>query len=162
MIKVRDIKKEDREALKKILYMTQNFSDEEKEVGLELIDITLNNPNQTDYFIRVAEENGTLLGYYCIGKRALTDGVFDLYWIVVSPESQNKGVGTILINDAENYALSNNGRLILAETSSRDDYTNTRNFYIKNNYKPLAEIKDFYKLNDNLIIFGKYLTKKGI
>jgi aminoglycoside 6'-N-acetyltransferase I len=160
-MKIREMNKKDRERLKEILFKTENFSIEEKEVGLELIDIALNNPEQKDYYFRVAEENGKVLGYYCIGHRALTDGVYDLYWIVVDPESRGSGVGTQLIKDAEQYVLSKNGRLILAETSSRDDYQSTRSFYRKNNYSELAIIKDFYKKGDSLIIFGKYLQNQG-
>ncbi len=161
MISVRDMKNQDRDKLKNILFNTQNFSEEEKNVGLELIDIAISNPDQKDYYFRIAEEEDKVIGYYCIGKRALTDGVFDLYWIVVSPEARGKGVGTILLHDAENYVKKSNGRLILAETSSRDDYSLTRNFYKKNNYNELAIIKNFYKVGDSLIIFGKYLNNQG-
>jgi ribosomal protein S18 acetylase RimI-like enzyme len=160
-MKIREMKKEDRERLKEILFNTENFSMEEKQIGLELIDIALNNPEQKDYYFKVAEENGEVLGYYCIGHRALTDGVYDLYWIVVESQIHGSGVGSKLINDAEQYVLSKNGRLILAETSSRDDYQITRSFYKKNNYKELAIIKDFYKEGDSLIIFGKYLQNQG-
>lgn len=161
MIVIREMKKEDREQLKEILFQTKNFSTEEKEVGLELIDIAINNPEQKDYYFKVAEVNNKVLGYYCIGHRALTDGVYDLYWIVVSPDARGLGIGSELIKDAEEYVKSKNGRLILAETSSRDDYENTRKFYKKNNYKEVAIIKDFYRVGDSLIIFGKYLNNQG-
>jgi aminoglycoside 6'-N-acetyltransferase I len=161
MIVIREMIKEDREKLKEILFNTENFSNEEKRVGLELIDIAINNPEQKDYYFKIAEEDKKVLGYYCIGERPLTDGVFDLYWIVVSPDARGLGVGTKLIQDAEQYVKSKNGRLILAETSSRDDYASTRSFYKKNNYKELAIIKDFYKVGDSLIVFGKYLTNQG-
>lgn len=161
MIVIREMKKEDKEKLKEILFETQNFSIEEKKVGLELIDIAINNPEQRDYYFRVAEENNRVLGYYCIGHRALTDGVYDLYWIVVSKSARGIGVGTSLIKDAEEFVRSKNGRLILAETSSREDYKGTRNFYLKNNYQELAIIKDFYKIGDSLVIFGKYLQNQG-
>lgn len=161
MIKIREMFKEDRKKLKDILFRTNNFSEEEKNVGLELIDIVLNNPDQKDYFIKVAEVSGEVQGYYCIGQRALTDGVYDLYWIVVSSDSRGSGIGSRLLKDAEEYVIQKNGRLILAETSSRDDYSQTRDFYSKNNYEILAIIKDFYKVGDSLIIFGKYLQKQG-
>ncbi len=161
MILIRDMTKEDRETLKEILFHTNNFSTEEKEVGLELIDIAINNPEQKDYYFKVAEVNSKVLGYYCIGHRALTDGVYDLYWIVVSTDARGAGIGSELIKNAEEYVKSKNGRLILAETSSRDDYKSTRSFYKKHNYKEIAIIKDFYKVGDSLIIFGKYLNNQG-
>lgn len=158
MIIIRELMKEDRMQLLDILNRTHNFSEEEKLTGMELIDIALNENDQSDYYMKVAEEDNNVTGYYCIGPRALTQGVFDLYWIVVDPNNAGKGVGTVLLKDAEEYARSKNGRLLLAETSSRRDYDLTRSFYKKNNYKQLAVIKDFYKPSDSLIIYGKYLS----
>ena len=152
---VRKLKKEDRELLKTITYKIDIFNDEEKEVAMELIDDAINTSN-TSYIIYVYKEEKNILGYYIVGQRALTDGVYDLYWIVVSPEFQNKGIGKILLKHAENYVLENKGRWILAETSSKKSYDATRNFYFRNNYSILSEIKDFYALGDSLIVFGKY------
>ena len=133
------------------------FNADEKVVALELIEECLSKPEQDYYNVFVYEENENVLGYHCTGQRALTDGVFDLYWIAVKPGIQNKGIGKILLEHAENFAKEKNGRLILAETSSREGYTGTRNFYIRNNYEVLSRIKDFYSVGDDLVMFGKYL-----
>lgn len=133
------------------------FNADEKVVALELIEECLSKPEQDYYNVFVYEENENVLGYHCTGQRALTDGVFDLYWIAVKPGIQNKGIGKILLEHAENFAKEKNGRLILAETSSREGYTGTRNFYIKNNYDVVSQIKDFYSVGDDLVMFGKYL-----
>ena len=154
---IRKLQADDREQLKKIILSIVLFSKEEKEIALELIDDAINNPEADYYNTFVYEEDGIILGYHCTGKRALTDGVFDLYWIVVSPGCQNKGIGQKLLQDAENFVIKNKGRWLLAETSSREDYNATRNFYFRNNYSIVAEIKDFYSVNDNLIVFGKYI-----
>ncbi|MBM4175864.1 MAG: GNAT family N-acetyltransferase [Ignavibacteria bacterium] len=158
MIEIRNIKERDRSALESILQRTQNFSDEEKVIGMELIDSAICNDNLSDYIVRVAEFENQVAGYYCIGQRALTEGVFDLYWIVVDPEKSGTGIGAELLKHAESLIYNKNGRLILAETSSRKDYDLTRSFYIKNHYSELAVIKDFYKKSDSLVIFGKYLN----
>ncbi|MFH0733115.1 MAG: GNAT family N-acetyltransferase [bacterium] len=152
---VREIKKEDRELLKKITYQIDIFNDEEKEVAMELIDDAINCQN-TSYITYVYEEKNNVIGYYIIGKRALTDGVYDLYWIVVTPEFQNKGVGKILLAHAENYIMVNKGRWVLAETSSKISYDATRKFYLRNSYSIVCEIEDFYSIGDSLIVFGKY------
>lgn len=133
------------------------FNADEKIVALELIEECLNKPEQDYYNVFVYEEDGNVLGYHCTGQRALTDGVFDLYWIAVKPGIQNKGIGKILLEHAENFAQGKKGRLILAETSSRESYTGTRNFYVRNNYEVLSRIKDFYSVGDDLVMFGKYL-----
>ena len=133
-----------------------NFSEEEKLIAVELIDEALKNENDF-YNIYVYVKDQDILGYYCIGKRSLTDGVFDLYWIAVSCSVQGSGIGKELLKHAEDYVKSLNGRWVLAETSSKESYINTRNFYLRNYYTIVAEINDFYSVGDNQIIFGKYL-----
>jgi aminoglycoside 6'-N-acetyltransferase I len=154
---IRKLQSKDRIQLVDIIDGTENFSPDEKKVAVELIDEALGNVNHEYYNIFVYEDNGRILGYHCTGKRALTDGTFDLFWIVVDSRVQNKGVGKKLLDHAESFVKENNGRWILAETSSKDNYDATRNFYFRNNYSIVAEIKDFYKVNDHLIVFGKYI-----
>jgi aminoglycoside 6'-N-acetyltransferase I len=154
---IRRLQADDRDQLVDIIKCTDNFNEEEKIVAVELIDEVIDNSEHEDYNLFVFESEGNIAGYSCIGKRALTDGVFDLYWIVVDHKIQNKGIGKSLLVYSEKFALENGGRWVLAETSSKDNYTATRNFYMRNNYSIVAQIKDFYSVNDNLVVFGKYL-----
>ena len=62
---------------------------------------------------------------------------------------------------SENFVQENKGRWLLIETSSRENYNATRNFYLRNNYSIVSEIKDFYAVNDSLIVFGKYFNLKN-
>ena len=157
---IRSINKEDRESLVNIIENVDLFTDEEKQVAIELIDESISEVN--DYyntFVKLHKEN-IIAGYYYIGKRSLTDGVYDLYWIVVDNRYQQHGYGTELLKHAEEYVSKANGRILLAETSSKTSYNKTRSFYLRNNYKELATIKDFYCINDNLIVYGKYLNSE--
>lgn len=158
---IRELRKSDRNQIEKFVKATQNFSDDEKLIAMELIDVVLNQ-SQNDYYIRVAETEDKVSGYYCIGKRALTLGVFDLYWIVVEPEIVHRGIGSQLLLDAEEYVNSKNGNFIWVETSSRDDYKLTRDFYIKHNYQQILFIENFYKENDSLIVFGKHFNYRKV
>ena len=153
---IRKLKQADVKELENILNKIPQFNENEVEVAMELINIAASNPDQTDYNIFVYEKDGTVLGYHCTGKRPLTDGVYDLYWIVSDPESGKKGIGKDLLDHAEKFVKENNGRWILAETSSKESYSRTRNFYLRNNYSIIAEINDFYKVGDSLMVFGKY------
>lgn len=156
---IRRLLAEDRPKLVEIIKGTDNFSEEEKSVAIELIDEAIANPQHEYYNVFVYTKENELLGYHCVGQRALTDGVFDLYWIVVGSNAQNLGIGKKLLDHSENFIKENNGRWILAETSSKDNYTATRNFYLRNNYSIVSQIKDFYAIGDNLIVFGKYLKQ---
>lgn len=153
---IRTLRRSDRDGLKDILTNTQQFKPEEISVALELIDTCIGFPSQQDYNIFVYEDNNTVYGYHCTGKRPMTDAVYDLYWIVVDHNQKGKGIGKALLLHAENFVKELNGRLIIAETSSKENYGKTRMFYEKNDYALLAEIKHFYSVDDSLLVFGKY------
>ena len=154
---IRKIKPADAVAIENILKKIPTFTDEEVNVAMELVNIAVTNPQQTDYHIYVYENEGKILGYHCTGRRPLTDAVFDLYWIVADPESSVKGIGKSLLENAENFVNENNGRWFLAETSSKESYSKTRNFYLRNHFTIVAQINDFYAVGDHLMVFGKYL-----
>ena len=157
---IRQIEARDREELVQVINSIPIFNEEEKSTAVELIDETLENEQKDEYSYRIFiyEFDGKVVGYHCVGKRYMTQGTFDLYWIVVDASMHGKGIGNKLLAHAENFIKEQNGYLVIAETSSQPNYEATRKFYHNNNYEVLADIKNFYKVNDNLIIFGKYLT----
>jgi len=155
---IRKLEAHDREPIKHVLESLHIFRNDEIEVALELIDIELQNPLQKDYehFIGVNEEH-IVLGYYCVGPRPMTKGTFDLYWIAVNNNTQAQGIGTQLLLHAEEHVKQQQCRLLIAETSSQPHYDSTNKFYLKRGYEQLARIRGFYDINDDLIIYGKYL-----
>lgn len=157
---IRSIKPSDVSAIEKLLNKISNFNDKEVKVAMELVNIAANDPKQNDYNVFVYEENDMILGYHCTGRRPLTDAVYDLYWIVTDPDYSGNGIGKKLLEHAENFVKERNGRWIIAETSSREEYLPTQIFYFRNNYSIIGEIKDFYSIGDNLLIFGKFFNQK--
>lgn len=157
---IRKLEPSDSKVIENILKNVPAFIGEEINVAMELVNIAASNPKQNDYNIYVYEENGIVIGYHCTGKRPLTDGVYDLYWIVTDSKHSSKGIGKQLLEHAEQFVKENNGRWLLIETSSKESYSATRNFYMRNNYSIIGEIKDFYKVGDALLIFGKYFNNK--
>ena len=158
---IRRLKPDDAKKIEGILNKIPIFHEEEIRVAMELVNIAASDPKQNDYHLFIYEENGMIIGYHCTGKRPLTDGVYDLYWIVTDPEFGKKGIGKKLLEHAEGFVNENNGRWLLAETSSKDSYSATRNFYMRNNYSIISEIKDFYSIGDSMIVFGKYFNHKN-
>ena len=116
---IRRLKPADTKIIEGILNKVPLFKKEDIKVAMELIDITASNHLQTDYNVFVYENNGTVLGYHCTGKRPLTDAVYDLYWIVTDPDHGKKGIGKSLLEHAEDFVTQNNGRWMLIETSSK-------------------------------------------
>lgn len=158
---IRRLKQSDVDQLIKMLKRISAFNDKEVEVAMELINITVSNPDQTDYNVFVYEDQGKVIGYHCTGKRPLTDAVYDLYWIVADPSAGKKGIGKNLIEHAEKFVKEQKGRWLLAETSSKESYAATRNFYLRNKYSIVSQINDFYSIGDNLLVFGKYFNNKN-
>ena len=158
---IRRLKPVDAKIIDDILNKVKIFNAEERKVAMELVNIAASDAEQKDYNLFVFEEDGMILGYHCTGKRPLTDGVYDLYWIVTNPDYSKKGIGKKLLEHAEGFVNENNGRWLLAETSSRDSYSATRNFYMRNNYSIISEINDFYSKGDSMIVFGKYFNHKN-
>jgi aminoglycoside 6'-N-acetyltransferase I len=156
---IRKIKQADAGEIEKILKKIPTFTPAEVDVAMELVNIAANNPLQEDYHIFVYELDDRILGYHCSGRRPLTDGVFDLYWIASDPDSEVKGIGKSLLEHSEAFVVENHGRLLLAETSSKESYLKTRNFYLRNNFSVVARIENFYSEGDHLIVFGKYYSK---
>jgi len=121
------------------------------------MDIFLKDPQQEDYDVYVATDDEMVVGYVCFGPTPLTKGTFDLYWIAVEPKRHHQNIGRKLMAFAEEKMKSRNGRLVIVETSSQPRYENTRKFYVGLRYDEIARIKGYYKPDDDLMIYGKYL-----
>jgi ribosomal protein S18 acetylase RimI-like enzyme len=156
---IRKLETGDRDELKRIIEDTGHFNEDEIKVALELIDIYLNDAKQTDYIAYVIENDETkkAAGYICYGRRPLTEGTYDLYWIAVDPLIHGKGLGSQLVKHMEDDLQKSGAKLILIETSGKPEYENERKFYIKNGYEVQTIIKDFYRTADDLYIYRKYL-----
>lgn len=158
---IRKLKQDDVVKIESILMNIDNFNEAEVRIAMELVNAADADAEQTDYNVFVYEEEGNVIGYHCTGKRPLTDAVYDLYWIVTDPGHKNKGVGKTLLAHAEQFVTQLKGRWLLIETSSKESYEGTRNFYLRNNYSIISEINDFYTLGERLIVFGKYFNNKN-
>jgi ribosomal protein S18 acetylase RimI-like enzyme len=132
------------------------FSQEEVECEGELWKeyLTLG-PECCGYIFIVDRDGDQVLGFACYGRRDLTNGVFDLYWIAVDPGSHRNGVGRGLLNASEEAVRQAGGRMLIAETSGTPQYEPTRKFYAGMGYTIEATLKDFYTEGDDLTIFVK-------
>ncbi|MFZ5820440.1 MAG: GNAT family N-acetyltransferase, partial [Chloroflexota bacterium] len=109
------------------------------------------------YTFFVEREGEDVLGFACVGPRALTDRVYDLYWIAVDPRAQGEGVGRRLLQQAEEAARAQDGRILVIETSGAPHYARTRAFYLAAGYRHEATLRDLYADGDDLLIFTKRL-----
>jgi ribosomal protein S18 acetylase RimI-like enzyme len=158
-MRIRPLVSKDREKLHSMVVGTGIFAPEEIDVAMELIDIVLKVPNQKDYLIVcIVSDEDIPLGYLCYGLAPMTQGTIDLYWIVVSPSFQGKGVGSKLVDYLEEVAKGMKGRMILAETSSIPSYQKTLAFYVRNGFKEEARVLDYYSPGNDRITFCKRIS----
>ena len=137
------------------------FIPEEIDVAMELIDIVLKDESQKDYKIHcMVDDQDQLMGYICYGPSPMTQGTFDLYWIVVDPNIQGQGIGSKLLEFLEKVLKEMDGRMILVETSSIPEYERTQRFYLQKGFKEVARVPDYYSPGNDRITFCKRLSRK--
>jgi GNAT superfamily N-acetyltransferase len=124
-------------------------------VALELIDAAL--ADSPEYRVLVADVDGRLAGYVCYGPTPMTDGTWDLYWIVTHPDARGRGVARALIQRMEHEVRSVGGRLVRVETSQLDNYGAAHAFYARLEYPIVARLRDFYRVGDDLLVLMKRL-----
>ncbi len=154
---LRPLQPGDREPLAQMLGRIEQFTPEERACALELVDVSLERPQQPDYLFLIAHEGGQVVGYICYGPTPMTQGTFDLYWIASDPRARTKGVGTRLLHAMERDLEARGARLIRVETSSQEGYGKTHAFYEKHHYAEAARLPDFYKPGDDLVTLTKRL-----
>jgi ribosomal protein S18 acetylase RimI-like enzyme len=157
---MRSLKRSDLPQLKRILDETGAFTVTEVDCAMELLGIVLDDPDQKDYLVTVAESEAGVTGYILYGPVPLTEGNFDLYWIATDPAVQGQGVGRELMAYAEADVQSRGARLICLETSSQGGYERTRLFYERAGYVEESRIRDFYRVGDDRITYIKRFSKK--
>jgi GNAT superfamily N-acetyltransferase len=149
----------DIEAVRALARATGFFRSDEIEVAAELPAARIAEGSASGYHFRFADADadGALLGYACFGPVPCTVTSFDLYWIVVDPEHQGKGLGRALMAAAEDGARALGGRRMYVETSTTARYAPTRRFYATCGYRLAATLEHFYDEGDGKAIYEKDL-----
>jgi ribosomal protein S18 acetylase RimI-like enzyme len=159
---IRPLVHADRAGVIRILENAGNFTDDEVATAIELIDEWLEGGEASGYLTYVVDSVGDdgvgVLGYVCFGPTPLTDSTYDLYWIAVDKSSHRGGVGKRLLKFVEEEVDRRGGRLLLIETSSQETYGGTIQFYERTGYELVGKVKDYYKADDDKLIFAKRLV----
>ena len=150
----------DIENIFKIVSSTGFFSDNELDIAVELVEERLLKGVRSGYYFLFLESDKRLTGYSCYGPIPGTMHSFDLYWIAVKNESRGTGLGKLILEMSEQKIAEMSGKSIYIETSSKDKYLPTRNFYEKCGYRAEAQLKNFYAPSDDKIIYVKNIGDK--
>jgi ribosomal protein S18 acetylase RimI-like enzyme len=157
-MRIRPLAQGDQARLHSMLIGAQVFTREEIAVAMELIGIVLEDPSQKDYRIDcMTNDQDQVVGYVCYGAVPMTQGTFDLYWIVVDSQCQGQGVGSGLMHFLEKVVRQRKGRMILIDTSSIPQYERAQKFYFGHGFKEVARVPDYYHPGNDRITFCKRL-----
>jgi ribosomal protein S18 acetylase RimI-like enzyme len=156
------LRSRDRSRLAELLVATGAFHADEVDVALSLFDLS-QAPNASDtdgYEFLGAFDGERLVGYACFGATPVTEGTYDLYWLAVDPAQQGRGLGRALVRAVEAKLIERGARLLVVETSSREEYAGTRRFYARSGYVEAARVRDFYAPADDRIVLTTRLTTR--
>lgn len=157
VMQIRPLWSSDRDRVGDILVATARFTRQEVGWAMELVDLVLS-PSRSEYEAYVIEDaTGTVQGYVLFGPTPMTEGVYDLYWIAVDPKRQGQGFGQLLLRYVETEVRRRDGRMLLIETSSKRSYAATVRFYQQAGYREISRMKDFYRIEDDKVVFSKSL-----
>ena len=150
----KQLRKSDLPVLKKILASTGFFYDSEVEMALELAQENWENGEEkSGYIFIIAEKDDMPVAFACYGKTPCTESSFDLYWIAVNQSLKGQGIGKILMKMVSDDIANLGGKNIWIETSGRPLYEPTRQFYLKYGCKLVAQMPEFYGLNDDKVVY---------
>ncbi len=137
------------------------FREDEIQVAMELVKERLEKGVASGYHFIFALNKDFPVGYTCYGPIACTVSSHDLFWIVVSPDYQQNGVGQILIAETEKQVRRIGGTRIYVETSHKDQYRGTRRFYERCGYVLESVLHDFYAPGDGKATYSKSLFSEN-
>ena len=96
-----------------------------------------------------------------LAPEPFSDRVWNLYFLAVDPLAHGTGVGTELIDHVV-ASLSERGgdvaRVLIVETSSTDQYRDTRAFYVRRGFVEESTIREFYGPGDHKVTFWQSLV----
>lgn len=144
---------DDPKHVKEIVASTGFFHPEEIDIAVELMDERLQKGLESGYHFIFADAGDKTVGYGCFGPIPATKFSYDLYWIAVHADMRGQGIGKILLRKCEEAIRDLGGQRVYIETSGRDLYLPTRQFYLKCDYEEAAVLEDFYAPGDAKYIY---------
>ena len=157
----KETKQSDLKDFNQVLASSGFFYDYEIEAAEDFLEYQLEDGDESGIHYYMAEDKSEagdkMVGFVCFGFDSCTVHTYILYWMAVHNDYRGKGIGKVLLKKFEDYVVAKGGKKIVGETSGRELYKPTRDFYVANGYKLAAEIPDYYSVGDSRITIVKDL-----
>lgn len=109
------------------------------------------------YVFCMAGTGGAKIGYSCFGPVPCTDERYRIYWLAVDAKYRGLGFGSHMLQETERLIKARGGKRIYLETSAREQYQPTRDFYRKCGYIAEAKLDHYFSEGDGMVIYVKIL-----
>ncbi|PKP02425.1 MAG: N-acetyltransferase [Bacteroidetes bacterium HGW-Bacteroidetes-6] len=154
-----EVRPGDEKTVEDMIRSTGFFRDDEIEVATDLVKQRLAEGPSCGYEFVFAEIDNKPVAYTCYGSIPCSLVSFDLYWIVTHNHFRFKGLGSLVLKETEKRVGEAGGHFVYIETSSKELYKPTQQFYLKNGYEQKALFEDFYEIGDGKIVYAKKLAQ---
>ena len=107
-----------------------------------------------------AKKGSVVVGAGYFAPEPFSDRCWNLYFLAVDKDHHGIGIGTRILDEVEHRLRDlgpDQARVLLIETSSTQQYANTRAFYVARGYDREATVRDYYGSGDHKVIFWKQL-----
>ncbi len=149
----------DRAAVLELAVVTDMFAAEEVGGLGEVFDSAVEG-SLADHHWFVDLRDAAVVAAAYLAPEPFSDRLWNLHFIAVHPALHGSGVGTGLLAHVEDW-LRRQGedvaRVLLVETSSTDQYRDTRAFYEARGFDREAQVREFYGPGDHQVVFWKAL-----
>lgn len=153
-MKIRPTKHDDIPALQEVLNGTALFP---SEMLPDMVGGFLSDGQSSDIWL-TCETNDQAVGFCYATPEALAEGAWNMLAIAILPAEQGNGCGRAICQHLEAELKGRGQRILIADTSGTDEFTQTREFYRKNGYSEEARIRDFWAAGDDKVVFWKSLS----
>lgn len=150
----RPTKQDDIVALQEVLKGTELFP---SEMLPDMVGGFLSDAGSSDIWL-TCEANGKAVGFCYAVPEELAEGAWNELAIAILPTEQENGFGGAITKHLEAELKERGQRILIADTSSVDEFAQTREFYRKNGYSEEARIRDFWAAGDDKVVFWKSLN----
>ena len=139
--------------LKPILDKTELFPSEMLD---EMISSFLTEEAPDQIWLTCRDADGPV-GFCFARLEPLTNGTWNMLALAVDPDRQGTGVGGAIVAELENRLSQKGARVLIAETSGREDFALIWAFYAIQGFDCVSTIPQFWDVGDDKLTYHKEL-----
>lgn len=155
---IRPIAPNDAAAVTALAVASELFGPEEGHVVDTLMEEFFARRQAEGHTCVVEDVDGDLVGVAYYQPVTATDRAWELLMIGVHRERHRTGLGTALLDYAENDLRERGQRLLVVQTSATAAFDRARAFYLARGYDEEARVRDYFTDGDDMVLFRKALT----